>query len=248
MFTKSNTRMYLGGGACLKTVLRTERKFLLNELEVSKLKNNLDIALHRDSFSSKKGYQVRSLYFDSFDDVDYFEKLDSIEKRKKIRLRIYDPSDEYAFLEMKQKQGSAQLKRSLKISKDDALMMTEGRYSCLFKYDDPFALECYSLMQAHLYRPKVIVEYSRVPYVVKENSTRITLDSNIESTETNFNIFDEKLNMNPVMDLDKTVLEVKFNGFLLSYVQELLNDVDKSEVSVSKYMLARQHSMLPEPI
>lgn len=228
----------------MKEVLRTERKFLLNEIEVAQVKSRLEQVLHRDSHSGEQGYCVRSLYFDSFDDIDYYEKMDSIEKRKKIRLRIYSPSDEYAYLEMKQKQGSSQLKRSLKISKEDALQLTKGIYTPLLSYEDPFALECYSLMQAHLYRPKTIVEYRRIPYVVQENSIRITLDSRIEATESNFDLFSNNLNMNPVMNRDLTVLEVKFNGFLLSYIQELINCVDKSETTVSKYVLARQQSML----
>ena len=36
-----------------------------------------------------------------------------------------------------------------------------------------------------------------------------------------------------------TVLEVKFNGFLLSYIKDMLLPVQKSELSVSKYALAR---------
>ena len=35
------------------------------------------------------------------------------------------------------------------------------------------------------------------------------------------------------------VLEVKYNGFLLSYLRDLLNEVERSELSVSKYCLAR---------
>lgn len=35
------------------------------------------------------------------------------------------------------------------------------------------------------------------------------------------------------------VLEVKYNGFLLSYIKDALNDVERSELSVSKYCLAR---------
>ena len=37
------------------------------------------------------------------------------------------------------------------------------------------------------------------------------------------------------------VLEVKYNGFLLDYLRELINSVDRSELSVSKYVLARQN-------
>ena len=36
------------------------------------------------------------------------------------------------------------------------------------------------------------------------------------------------------------VLEVKYNGFLLSYIKHMLLPVQKSELSVSKYCMARQ--------
>ena len=48
--------------------------------------------------------------------------------------------------------------------------------------------------------------------------------------------------MVPVMDLSQAVLEVKYNGFLLSYIKDLLGDLGRSELSVSKYGMARQLS------
>ncbi|EJW98746.1 hypothetical protein EVA_13147 [gut metagenome] len=48
--------------------------------------------------------------------------------------------------------------------------------------------------------------------------------------------------MVPVMDRSQTLLEVKYNGFLLSYIKDMLGDLGKSELSVSKYALARQLS------
>ena len=47
--------------------------------------------------------------------------------------------------------------------------------------------------------------------------------------------------MNPVLDKFDVVLEVKFNGFLLEYIRRMINSIDKSELSVSKYCLARQN-------
>lgn len=46
-------------------------------------------------------------------------------------------------LEMKQKQGPNQLKRSLKISREDAICLTKGDYSPLLKYKEDFAAEYY---------------------------------------------------------------------------------------------------------
>ena len=36
------------------------------------------------------------------------------------------------------------------------------------------------------------------------------------------------------------VLEVKYNGFLLSYIKDLLHQVYRPELSISKYCMARR--------
>jgi outer membrane lipoprotein-sorting protein len=110
------------------------------------------------------------------------------------------------------------------------------------RYREDFAAECYALMQMQVYRPKTIVEYNRKAFIAKENKIRITFDHQIVSTESDTNIFAKDLNMNPVLDPFAVVLEVKFNGFLLDYIKDLLSNAQKSELSVSKYMLARQAS------
>ena len=196
----------------------------------------------QDEHNGALGYKIRSLYFDTAYDEDFFGKLEGLELRRKIRLRIYDPSAKTAKLEMKQKQGPYQLKRSLTISREDAIRLTQGDYSPLLKYSEPFAAECYALMHMQNYRPKTIVEYNRKAFIAKENKIRITFDNQIVSTESDWNIFAKDLNMNPVLDPFHVVLEVKFNGFLLDYIKDLLSGVQKSELSVSKYMLARQAS------
>ena len=56
-------------------------------------------------------------------------------------------------------------------------------------------------------------------------------------------LFSPDLNMCPVLDPFNGVLEVKYNGFLLSYIKELVNEANRSELSVSKYCLARSATM-----
>ena len=84
-----------------------------------------------------------------------------------------------------------------------------------------------------------MVEYQRKAFIAKENKIRVTFDSHIVATETCFDLFSGNLVMYPVLDPFNTVLEVKYNGFLLSYIKELVNRVDRSQLSVSKYCLAR---------
>lgn len=49
-----------------------------------------------DSHSSDDGYTIRSLYFDSLEDVDWQEKEDGVEIRRKIRLRNYGSQSNFA--------------------------------------------------------------------------------------------------------------------------------------------------------
>jgi hypothetical protein len=224
----------------LNKVYREEKKFLINIEDFLKTSHYLDGLLMQDEHNGTFGYRIRSLYFDSACDQDYFEKLDGMELRRKIRLRVYDPASDFAMLEMKQKEGPYQLKRSLRIAREDAERMTRGDYSPLLHYEEDFAAECYALMQMKVYRPKTIVEYNRKAFIAKENKIRVTFDNNIVATETDFDLFSTKLNMDPVLDKFAVVLEVKYNGFLLDYIRNMLSSVDKSELSVSKYMLARQ--------
>ena len=226
----------------MNKVYREEKKFLIHIEDFLKTSHYLDGLMMQDEHNGTFGYRIRSLYFDSAYDQDYFEKLDGVELRRKIRLRIYDPASDFAMLEMKQKEGPYQLKRSLRITRRDAERLIRGDYTPLLGYEEDFAAECYALMQMKLYRPKTIVEYNRKAFIAKENKIRVTFDNNIVATETSFDLFSPNLNMYPVLDKFAVVLEVKFNGFLLNYIKDMLDTVNKSELSVSKYMLARQAS------
>lgn len=226
----------------MNEVLREEKKFLINIEDFLRCSHYLDNFLMQDIHNGTHGYTIRSLYFDSINDDDFFEKEDGVELRRKIRLRSYDPKQDFAVLEMKQKQGQYQKKRSLRISREDALRLIECDYTPLLRYPEAFAQECYGLMHTRLYRPKTIVEYRRKAFVAKENKIRVTFDNNIIATESSFDLFSERLNMNPVLDKFHVVLEVKFNGFMLAYIKDMLETINKSELSVSKYALARQNA------
>lgn len=226
----------------MNTVLREEKKYLFRAEDAKSLEGKLDSVLTEDENNGAEGYIIRSLYFDTIYDSDFFDKVDGIETRRKLRLRIYDPKGDFAMLEMKQKQGSRQLKRSLRMTRADAEELIRGNSSVLLSYPDEFAAECYALILMKCYRPRTIVQYRRKAYVAKENRIRVNFDTKIEATESSFDLFAEDLNMYPVFDQYRVILEVKYNGFLLSYIKDLLKKAEKSEISVSKYTLARQQA------
>lgn len=223
----------------MNEVFRREKKFLITLDEYYRFGGRLAEVMAQDVNNGNEGYVIRSLYFDTLEDQDFYEKEDGVEVRRKIRLRIYDPDSPFAMLEMKQKQGDQQKKRSLRVDREDAIALTHGDYGPLLRYKDSFAAECFAVMTSRCYRPKAVVEYNRKAFVARENKIRVTFDHHIRATESCFDIFDRHLLMAPAMDPYLVVLEVKFNGFLLSYIKDMLLACDRSELSVSKYYIGR---------
>lgn len=219
----------------LKT-FRHEYKYQINYSEMLSLRKKLNELLTPDR--SDDGYVVRSLYFDSHDDIDYYEKLGGEYIRKKIRLRIYDPNSNKVKLEIKQKADYHQLKESLIISKRDAKQLIKGNYQVLLSYDNDLAKRIYTIMQTGCYKPKVIIEYHRIAYITS-TTTRITFDFNIKKSDKVEDFFKKAPNYLLLTSLPDVVLEVKFDRFLEPYISSILNKYTSRYQSFSKYTTGR---------
>lgn len=220
------------------SVVRTEKKYSISRCHQSRLLQRLETVMRVDQYSSISGYMVRSLYFDSMYDNDYFDKISGLEMRKKVRLRIYSPEQTSVKLELKQKQGAAQKKISLTISRALAEEMIRGQYAGLLELNSDLGWMFYQILETGLYRPKCIIEYHRIAFAEECNNTRITLDSEIGMSAFVDRFFDAQSNLIPVRS--EPVLEVKYNGFLLSPIKQALDLADVPEVAVSKYAMCRQ--------
>ena len=193
----------------LKT-FRHEYKYVIPYEEMLFLRNKLDKMLDIDR--SYDGYMIRSLYFDSIDDVDYYDKLNGEMNRKKIRLRIYDPNGNLVKLELKAKYDYHQLKESLIMNKDDALELIKGNYNILLNYNEDLAIRIYTILMTGYYKPKVIIEYQRIAYMGK-TTTRITFDFDIKSS----NSIDDFFNSDPLIIRFSNILA---NGHKTHYIKK----------------------------
>ncbi|MCT4632202.1 MAG: polyphosphate polymerase domain-containing protein [Firmicutes bacterium] len=217
---------------------RVEKKFIVDKITAEKTKHLLKLSMSPDTNNGIDGYEVRSLYFDSIYDDDFFDKKEGLENRKKIRLRTYGHSSEIIKLEVKEKRGESQLKRSLIINKEEAEKMIRGDYRFLLLKDSDLSKDIYLEMTQKLYRPKTLIEYKREAYIMKSNDVRITFDTKLTSSEANFDIFSEEIPMNQIYF--ETIMEVKYRDFLFEYIKKIIRGIDKKEVSVSKYVLGRR--------
>lgn len=219
-------------------VCRFEKKYGISKIESGILKKKLEMIMKRDKYNEKNKYKVKSLYFDSIYDKDFYDKQNGIEDRKKIRIRFYDENTKFLKLEIKEKLNEVSRKKSIVIDKEIAIALIKQRYDVLKKIDNPVAEKIYFIMQCGYYKPKCMIEYTREAFYLKENNIRITIDSDIKATETNLDIFSEKRSLYPSL-IKGDVLEVKYSNFLVSYIKNILDSVSKQEVSVSKYANSR---------
>lgn len=213
---------------------RREQKYYMKTSDALRLQRELDILLRRDSHSQRGAYRVKSLYFDSYANRDYFEKLGGFEVRKKVRLRIYDENDRTVKLELKEKYGESQQKRSLILSRSEAESVMRGDYGVLLDRQEETARRIYNILRQGGYRPAVIVEYNRLAYVYQNYAARITFDSGVRSEEVCLNLF-ERGRYREAEDGNLVILEVKYNGYLAGFIGSILQKYCVNQVSISKY-------------
>lgn len=219
-------------------IKRNELKYQMGFLEAISLQNELDVLLQRDKYSVNGDYLVRSLYFDSLNNIDFMEKAAGYERRKKVRIRVYSPEATDGKFEIKQKVGDYSHKKSLLVSASEMRQAMDGDYSFLLEKESGTALELYSLLTLGCYRPATIIEYQRTAFSYVENNVRITFDKNIKCSETDLDLLSNNLCYLPAID-DRVILEVKYNGTLLKAISDILRKYNLVQVSVSKYGVGR---------
>jgi len=219
-------------------VKRSELKYILEDSRVSRLKRLLSAVMEPDSHNSQSdGYSIRSLYFDSVYNRDFKEKINGLENRKKIRLRIYGGSD-IIKLELKEKFNDLCRKRSLVISAEEALCLMNRDYSVLCDKGE-LGKYLYFEMTENTYIPKTIVEYRRYAFIYDINDIRVTFDRDLMATEADLDLFNKDLTMYPVAPPSQITMEVKYDSFLLSFIKDAIEKADASRISNSKYIRAR---------
>lgn len=224
----------------VENVYRKEIKYPISLLDFALMRKRLECYVQPDKHSGEYGYQVRSVYFDSNRDKDLFDTLDGNMDKRKIRIRIYPPNRDNINLEYKCKSGTDGVKRSIKISREDAKNMLSGNYTFLMGLQDPLAHELYARMTLEGYHPRVIVEYNRLAYTYPVSNTRVTFDSSVSASYVVDSFFDENSGMIPIMQPDMGVLEVKYDNFLVGILKEVVeSSVNSMSQANSKYGQSR---------
>ncbi len=230
-------------GKCLESVYRNENKFYISLQEYYYISQLVQAVLQPDSFMKKdRQYYIRSLYFDSVDNIDYYSKLSGIEMRKKIRLRIYDIDSEFVKLEIKNRLNSNILKETVVISRAEAESLIKGDYMCLDSYNEAIALKIKNILTSQVYSPKMIVDYEREAYVYPEHNVRITFDKNVRAICSD-KLFEKTLGLVPIITEPYMIMEIKYGQVLPEFIKKAVSTGTLLKASISKYCIAREMLM-----
>lgn len=228
-----------------RTFARYELKFHLPMGEQDRIREIVAPHVCRDPHAHARPdglYTVRSIYFDSEDLRFYFEKMDSVKVRKKLRVRTYNLADdaEWAFLEIKRKVGRTGFKERVSLPLGQVEGALNGK-SAEIMDDRPFLerriLEKFRFnMKVNRLRPVVLVTYEREAFVgVESASIRVTFDQNLRSLcdPRMEDIFDEKELRH--FEGDHFVLELKFDEHMPAWMAKLITKLNIHPGPYSKY-------------
>jgi len=223
------------------SVKRNELKYYISNIEYQALQRRLQTVLKPDGYSEPgKGYFIRSLYFDSFDDECLYEKQSGIMFRQKYRMRIYDTKTDIVKFEIKNKSNNQIFKETATISKESAYKIIDGDYSELLTYNNPVLNKIFKKFTEGHYRPKAIIDYTRDAFMFDFFNLRITFDKNLHSNNTDFDLFSDNLHTMPVILEGKQILEIKYEHALPEFIQRTLQLDSFERMAISKYTLGRR--------
>jgi hypothetical protein len=235
--------MEKGGPPMTDRKYRHELKYLISAAQLPLLKSRIAAIMQPDPHAGADGiYNIRSLYFDDYYDICYYENENGTDPREKFRIRIYNHSPQRITLECKRKERSKTLKTSCPLTLEQTRMLMEGRILPDIA-NQPEVLRKLTLrMMTKRMRPVVIVEYERIPYVYKNGNVRITLDINVSSSSSVECFLDEQIPKRPIMPMGQQLLEVKFDEYLPDFIHHNLNLHSLTQTAYSKYYLCRKYT------
>ncbi|NLC67373.1 MAG: polyphosphate polymerase domain-containing protein [Clostridiaceae bacterium] len=217
---------------------RYELKHYINYADVVELKSRLPLVARSDENSvDGKGYRVKSLYFDNYNDKALMEKINGVNGREKFRLRLYNNDTSLIRLEKKSKKNGISYKESTTISEEECRRLLDGDFAVLKEKENDLCMELYTKMRFQQLRPKNIVDYWREAYVYPAGNVRITLDHDIRTSQNIHGFLRAGTVLVPIPGI--YILEVKYNGFLPEIIRGVVSLSSRRVTAFSKYAAAR---------
>ena len=224
----------------LQTFERLEKKLLLDEEKLPAFIEGISKYMNPDEFNiGGKPYHISNLYFDNDNDDVIRHSISKPKFKEKLRMRSYGvPNDDTkVFIELKKKTYGVGTKRRAKIKLSDAKKYIEtGEHPQNISYlDEQVLREIDYFIETNNVYPKVYISYMRNAYFGKtDKKLRLTIDREILTRR-----YDVSLDLGsygePLLPEGKVLIEIKFEGVVPLWLSRLMDDLNVSFGTFSKY-------------
>ena len=221
---------------------RHEMKFAIGYGDYLAMRTRLQAVMEKDPHAGADGlYRIRSIYFDNADDKALREKADGVPKREKFRIRYYNDDFSFITLEKKMKINNLCLKYDARITEEECRKLLKGDRWWMKSHPEDLVRELSAKMNYQRLRPRVLVSYTREPYIYLAGNVRVTFDSEVRTS-----LFRQEFLTEQTSDISATdtpqdrIMEVKYDAFLPGIIQDIIQVPGIRQQAFSKYGACRR--------
>lgn len=209
-----------------------------------------------DDNAGPRGYGVWSLYYDTQRLRFYYEKIEGLKFRRKLRIRRYgelgqDADEALVSVEIKQRVNRVTQKRRVLLPYRLARDLCDRRVRVEYPgIDQAFADEVLDLITRLDLRPIAMTGYRREPYVGTgaDLGLRVTLDHRVRGRDRDFDLRSEA-ESRYIINPSYTVMEVKANERAPYWVTDMAARHGLQIQRISKYCQSVEaHGLAPRSV
>lgn len=236
---------------------RYELKYLVPAPQVEDVRTELVSRMHRDRNAGPSGYGVWSLYYDTDRLRFYYEKIEGLKFRRKLRIRRYGElgedmgDDAQVSVEIKQRVNRVTQKRRVLLPYHLARELCDQRQRIEHpRADQHFIDEVLDLVVRLDLRPTAMTGYRREPYVGLDADLglRVTLDHRIRGRDRDFDLRAES-ESRYIIDPSFAVMEIKINERAPYWVTDMAARLGLQLQRISKYCQSIEaHGLAPRSV
>lgn len=241
---------------------RYELKYLLTKAEYKALRKAILPYMAYDTYGNPEGkYNIVTLYYESDDKDIYYETMNKLRFRQKLRLRVYDTVnlESNAFIEIKQKFKNVVNKRRTLIPLGEAYHVLSQSYNeklieSLNASNPQILREALHFKDSYKLKPATVVSYDRQAFsgvAETEKDLRVTFDYNLMCRSDDLAIENGPEGLHFV-DEDVVILEVKVSNSVPYWLSRILSEFNFSKQGFSKFCtsidLLEEIGSLPPPL
>lgn len=221
---------------------RYEIKYLAPTAVVTDLRHELAARLDLDGHGVSGGYGVWSVYYDTTDLRFYWEKIEGLRFRRKLRVRHYGDrftvdEDTPVYVEIKQRVNRVTQKRRVGLPYRLARELCDRRVMVEHgPQQRAFLEEVLELLSGLDLRPVAMTGYQREAFVGRDadSGLRVTVDHRVRGRDRDFD-FAASAQNRLIVPAGLAVVEFKANERVPYWLTDLAARLNLSVVRVSKY-------------